>query len=338
VPAYGTLTDALGAGPVDCVHIATPNYLHAPLAREAIEAGKHVVCEKPLAMDAAEGAELLALAEAAGVVHAVNFNFRFYALARQAKAMVEAGELGAINLVHGGYLQDWLLLPTDWNWRLDPDLGGSLRAVADIGSHWLDLMGFVTGQRPVAVCADLATVVPVRSKPRRAVETFATGNRGAEAGSTEAEVHPVEIRTEDYAGVLVRWSGGARGAMSVSQVSPGRKNKLWFEVDGARASVAWDAEKGEELWVGRRDGPNALLQRDPSLLAPEARAVSSAPGGHAEGYVETHRALFAAVYRAIAGGPPAEPDYPTFADGLRSLRLGEAIARSAAERRWVDVS
>ena len=336
VTAFASLTDALAAGPVDCVHIATPNYLHAPLAREAIEAGKHVVCEKPLAMDAAEGEELLAQAEAAGVVHAVNFNFRFYALPRQAKAMVEAGELGPVSLIHGGYLQDWLLLPTDWNWRLDPDLGGGLRAVADIGSHWLDLMGFVTGQQPVAVCADLATVVPVRQKPRRAVETFAGKNAEAGAGPADAEDRP--IRTEDYAGVLLHWDGGARGAMTVSQVSPGRKNRLWFEIDGARAAAAWDAERGEELWIGRRDGPNVLLQRDPSLLAPQARAVSAAPGGHAEGYVETHRALFAAVYRAIAaGGSPDHLDYPTFADGLRSLRLGEAIARSAAEGRWIGL-
>nr|MBA3415231.1 Gfo/Idh/MocA family oxidoreductase [Chloroflexia bacterium] len=282
VPAYAALTDALAAGPVDCVHLATPNYLHAPLAREAIEAGKHVVCEKPLAMDAAEGAALLALAETAGVVHAVNFNFRYYALPRQTRAMVEAGELGPVTLIHGGYLQDWLLLPTDWNWRLDPDLGGGLRAVADIGSHWLDLMGFVTGQHPVALCADLATVVPVRQKPTRAVETFA--NKGAEPGGepSAAEAPPIEIQTEDYASVLLRWSGGARGAMTVSQVSPGRKNRLWFEIDGARAAAAWDAERGEELWIGRRDGPNALLQRDPSLLAAEARAVSAAPGGHAE--------------------------------------------------------
>ena len=338
VPAYAALADALAAGPVDCVHLATPNYLHAPLAREAIAAGKHVVCEKPLAMDAAEGAELLALAEAAGVVHAVNFNVRFYALPRQAKAMVAAGELGRVTLIHGGYLQDWLLKETDWNWRLDPDLGGDLRAVADIGSHWLDLMGFLTGQQPVAVCADLATIVPVRHKPTRPVATFANKDAAEREAEGIRKAEERQIGTEDYAGVLLRWSGGARGAMTVSQVSPGRKNRLWFEIDGAAAAAAWDAERVEELWIGRRDGPNALLQRDPSLLAAEARAVSAAPGGHAEGYVETHRALFAAVYRAIAaGGPPPQPDYPTFADGLRSLRLGEAIARSAVEGRWVEL-
>ncbi len=335
IPAFASLADALASGPVDCVHIATPNYLHAPLVREAIAAGKHVVCEKPLAMDAAEGEELLRLAEAAGIVHAVNFNFRFYALTRQARALVGAGDLGPVRLIHGGYLQDWLLLPTDWNWRLDPALGGDLRAVADIGSHWLDLAGFLTGQRPAAVCADLATTVPVRRKPARAVDTFA--NKGAAAPAGEAG-EEVAIRTEDYAGVLIRFDGGAHGVMTVSQVSPGRKNRLAFEIDGEWSSLAWNSERIEELWMGHRDRPNELLQRDPALLEPDARAVSEAPGGHAEGYVETHRALFAAVYRAIAeGGPPAEPDYPTFADGLSSLRLGEAIARSARENRWIEV-
>lgn len=337
IPAFASLTDALASGPVDCVHVATPNYLHAPLVREAIAAGKHVVCEKPLAMDAAEGGELLRLAEAAGVVHAVNFNFRFYALTRQARALVRAGDLGPVRLIHGGYLQDWLLLPTDWNWRLDPALGGDLRAVADIGSHWLDLAGFVTGQQPAAVCADLATTVPIRRKPARAVDTFSNKDTAASPGAGAGE--EIAIRTEDYASVLIRFDGGARGVMTVSQVSPGRKNRLSFEIDGEWSSLSWNSERIEELWIGHRDRPNELLQRDPALLEPEARAVSEAPGGHAEGYVETHRALFAAVYRAIAaGGPPPEPDYPTFADGLRSLRLGEAIARSAREQRWIDVA
>jgi predicted dehydrogenase len=334
IPAFASLTDALASGPVDCVHIATPHYLHGPLVREAIAAGKHVVCEKPLAMDAAEGTELLALADAAGIVHAVNYNFRFYTLARQARAVVAAGDLGPVRLVHGGYLQDWLLLPTDWNWRLDPALGGNLRAVADIGSHWLDLVGFITGQWPVAVCADLATTVPIRRKPTRPVDTFANKH----AGSAHGEGEEVAIRTEDYASVLLRFGDGARGAMTVSQVSPGRKNRLSFEIDGEWSSLAWNSERVEELWMGHRDRPNELLQRDPALLEPEARAVSEAPGGHSEGYVETHRALFAAVYREIAaGGPTAQPDFPTFADGVRSLRFGEAIVRSAREGRWVEV-
>jgi predicted dehydrogenase len=328
---YGSLAEALAAGPVDCVHIATPNHLHAPLAEEAIAAGKHVVCEKPLAMNVAEGERLLDLALSAGIVHAVNFNFRFYTLVRQMRAMVRDGSLGSVYLIHGGYLQDWLLYETDWNWRLDPALGGSLRAVADIGSHWLDLAEFVTGQEPSRLCADLHTFLPVRRRPSRPVETFSGKELAPEA------YEPVAMATDDYASVLLDFDGGARGAMTVSQVSAGRKNRLELEISGADASLAWNSERIEELWIGHRNRANELLLRDPPALAPEARAVSTSPGGHAEGYIETHRALFRAVYEAIAaGGPPAEPDYPTFAAGVRSLRLGDAIARSARERRWVE--
>ncbi len=331
IPYFADLAAALAAGSVDCVHVATPNALHAPLVRQALAAGKHVVCEKPLAMDAAEGAELLQLAEAAGVVHAVNFNFRFYSLTRQMRAMVASGAVGPVRLVHGGYLQDWLLFPSDWNWRLDPKEGGALRAIADIGSHWLDLAGFVTGRQPTALCADLATFVPVHQRPTVAVETFAGKSLRPDEYVEEA------IRTEDYGSVLLRFDDGAHGVLTVSQVSAGRKNRLALEVSGATGTLAWNSERVEELWIGWRDRPNETLLRDPALLAPEARAVATAPGGHAEGYVESHRALFASVYRAIAaGGPAADPDYPTFADGLRSLRLGEAIAASAREGRWVD--
>jgi predicted dehydrogenase len=328
---YDSLAAALEHEQVDCVHIPTPNYLHASLAREAIAAGKHVVCEKPLAMDAAQGEDLLRRATDAGIVHAVNFNFRFYTLVRQMRAMVQHGNLGPLYLIHGGYLQDWLLYATDWNWRLDPELGGSLRAIADIGSHWLDLARFITGQSPASLVADLATFIEVRQRPTRSVETF--------SGKTlqPDEYEPVRLSTDDYGGVLIEFDGGARGTMRVSQVSAGRKNRLEMEISGAESSVFWTSERVEELWIGHRNQANELLLRDLPALAPEARAVSTAPGGHAEGYIETHRALFREVYRAIAaGGPPAEPDYPTFADGVRALRLGEAIAHSARERRWVE--
>jgi predicted dehydrogenase len=330
VPYFASLAEGLAAARVDAVHIATPNALHAPLAEEAIAAGKHVVCEKPLAMDAAEGERLWRLATRAGVVHAVNFNFRFYTLVRQMRQSVRESVLGPLYLIHGGYLQDWLLTATDWNWRLDPLQGGALRAIADIGSHWFDLAEFVSGQQPAALCADLATFLPVRQRPMREVETFSGKELQAE------EYEPVPMATEDYGGVLVRFAGGARGTMRVSQVSAGRKNRLELEISGAEASLAWTSERVEELWIGHRNRANELLLRDPPALGPDARAVSTAPGGHAEGYIETHRALFRAVYEAIAAGePPAEPDYPTFADGLRSLRIGDAIARSAREERWV---
>jgi predicted dehydrogenase len=248
--------------------------------------------------------------------------------------MVHAGEFGTLYQIHGSYLQDWLLRETDWNWRLEPELGGELRAVADIGSHWLDLLTFIAGQPVVAVCADFATFLPVRRKPTRPVETFA----GKELRPDEYEAR--EIRTEDYASILLRFRDGPRGVLTVSQVSAGRKNRLAFELDGAQAAVAWNSERPEELWIGRRERASELLLRDPALLAPEARATTGYPGGHAEGYPDTFKALYRAVYAAIAaGGPPndGEAGYPTFAAGVRALRLGEAIAQSARESRWVEV-
>ena len=315
---------------VDVVHLTTPNHLHHSQVVQALEAGKHVVCEKPLALTSAESGELLALAERSGLVHCTNFNIRFYPVCQEARARAVAGELGEVWNVHGGYLQDWLLLPTDWNWRLEPEHGGSLRAVADIGSHWLDLVQFVTGLRVEAVLADLVTTIPVRRRPTGPVETFAAADG--------AERVDAPMASEDLANLLVRFGGGARGAAVVSQVSAGRRNSLRFEVDGSESSLAWDSERAEELWLGRRGAPNELLQRDPSLLHPVAAARTALPAGHAEGFADTFRELYRAVYAAVAaGGPPAEPDYPTFADGHLETVIAEAIARSHREQRWVEV-
>jgi predicted dehydrogenase len=326
---YGSLGELLEDDRIDVVHLTTPNHLHYPQVKQALAAGKHVVCEKPLALTAAESRELVELADAAGVVHCTNFMARFYPLVQQARSLLHEGSLGEIWNVHGSYLQDWLLRPTDWNWRLEPERGGELRAIGDIGSHWLDLVQFVTGSRIVEVFADLQTVIPIRRRPVGPVQTFA---------QTEAEGEDVAIATEDLAHVLLRFEGGARGAVVISQVSAGRKNMLSFELDGADAALAWNSERAEELWLGRRDRPNELLLRDPSLMKPAARETTTLPGGHAEGFAETFRELYRRVYRAVeSGGPPPEPDYSTFADGHWENVLGEAIALSSRERRWVKV-
>jgi predicted dehydrogenase len=242
---------------------------------------------------------------------------------------VRAGALGEIWNVHGSYLQDWLLRPTDWNWRLEPERGGDLRAIGDIGSHWLDLVQFVTDEHIVEVFADLQTVHPVRRRPSGPVQTFA---------QREVEGEDVAIATEDLAHVVLRFNGGARGAVVVSQVSAGRKNRLAFELDGAEAALAWNSERPEELWLGSRDRPNEVLLRDPSLLQPAARKATTLPGGHAEGFAEAFRELYRRVYGAVEdGAPAAEPDCPTFADGHWENMLGEAIALSSRERRWIDV-
>ena len=329
-PVYESYEDLLADEEVDVVHLTTPNHLHYPQAKQALDAGKHVVCEKPLAMTSEESAELVELAERSGLVHCTNFNIRFYPMVQEARERVRAGELGAVWSVHGGYLQDWLAEPTDWNWRLEPDKGGAMRAIGDIGSHWMDLAQFVTGQRIVEVFADLATVIGVRRRPVGEVETFAS--------AADVERVDAPMSTEDLAHVLLRFDGGARGSYVVSQVSFGRKNALRFEVDGSAGALAWDGERNEELWLGRRNGPNETLQRNAALMHPAAAARTRLPAAHAEGYADTFRELYRAVYAdAAAGGPAGEPDYPTFRDGHVENVLCDAVALSNRERSWVEV-
>ena len=330
--AYASLDELLAEPGLDAVHITTPNYLHKPMVEAAIAAGKHVICEKPLAMDTAEGEYLLDLAQKAGIVHATNFNFRFYPLTAEARERVQSGSIGDVYQIHGRYMQDWLVQDTDWNWRLEQDLGGEMRAVSDIGSHWLDLTRFITGQDVTAVCADFATFIPVRKKPLKPMETFA----GKELNPADYELK--EIATEDYATVMLHFSNGARGVVTVSQVAAGRKNHNVVEINGSKGSLAWNSERVEELWLGMRGAPSGILLKDPGLLHGAARSVAEVPGGHAEGFRDTFKMLYSRVYAAIeSGGPPAVPDYPTFADGVYALKLGDAILQSAREHRWVTL-
>jgi predicted dehydrogenase len=328
---YDTWQDLISDPAVDVVHITSPNYRHFPMAKEAIAAGKHVVCEKPLAMNSRESGELLRLATEVGIVHATNYNIRFYPVCHEARARVQRGDLGSIYLIHGGFIQDWLLYDTDWNWRLEPELGGSLRAVSDIGTHWLDLVGFITGLKVEAVMADFKTFVPVRKKPAQPVATF-TGKMIKAEDYVEQPIH-----TEDYASILLQFSAGARGVLTVSQVSAGRKNRLYFEISGSKSALAWDGERPNELWLGRRDGPNEVLIKDPSLLAPEARRFASYPGGHAEGFSDTFKQLYSAVYAYIHSDRRSPPDFPTFADGHAGMLLIEAIEHSARTQQWVKI-
>lgn len=331
-PAYESFEAMLEDERVDVVHITSPNDLHFRQVRAALEARKHVVCEKPLAINSLETAELVSLAENSGLVQAVNFNIRFYPQIREVRERVAAGDLGDVRLVTGSYLQDWLLYDTDWNWRLESGRGEELRVVGDIGSHWIDLMSFVTEQEVEAVMADLTTFIAVRQRTRQ-VETFANGQTDASPSRT-----PTEIHTEDAASILLRWSDGARGAVTLSQISPGRKNALSFEIDGSRSAVSWYSERPEELWIGHRDRANELLLRDPALLTPAAAGIASLPGGHAQGFADTFKELYRAVYRDVtAGGPSDRPDYPTFMDGHRAAVVTDAVARSARESRWVGV-
>ncbi len=332
--AYDNYAALIADPAVDSVHITTPNKDHLHMTRQALAAGKHVICEKPLAMNTHESAELLALAKAHPLlVTAVNYNIRFYPLIHHLRDLVQSGEIGEIYAIRGGYIQDWLLFETDWNWRLLPSEGGDLRAVGDIGTHWMDLVGFITGLKVDSLLADLATFVPQRRKPRQAVATFKSKE---ETAPTEYDL--VDIKTEDWGSMIFHYAGGARGVMTVSQVSAGRKNFLNFEISGSKGSVAWNSENPNEVWLGYRDKANGILIKDPSLMSASARRITSQPGGHAEGFPDTFKQLYSVIYGYIEQGDFNGPKpYPTFEDGHYELVLCEAIAASHTERRWVDI-
>ena len=321
----------LAASEVDVVHVASPNHAHADQVRTVIEAGKHVVCEKPLALNSEDTGDLVERARTSGVVNAVCFNIRFYPANHQARAMVSAGEIGEPRLITGSYHQDWLLRDTDWNWRLQPEQAGELRAVADIGSHWLDLTSFISGQRVVEVMADLHTLVPIRRHPPGPVETFATVD-------DSEELVEEEMTSDDAAGILLRYENGARGAVTISQVSAGQKNSVRYEVAGSESALRWFSAEPDDLFIGHRGRPNESLPRDPGLFAPEALRLVAYPGGHVEGFPDTFRALFGQVYADIARGAPSEnPTYPTFADGHDVVLVTDAVARSHRDQQWTAV-
>ncbi len=328
--AYESLDELLDDDRVEVVHVTSPNDLHVPQVSAILAAGRHVLCEKPLAMTSEESGRLVQLAAESGKVAAVNFNIRFYPLNQHLREAVRDGALGDVRLITGHYFQDWLLLESDWNWRLEPERAGPLRAVGDIGSHWLDLTSFVTGQRVASVMADLATFIPVRRQPARPVATFST--------ERATETVEREIRTEDVANILLRFESGARGAVAISQVSAGRKNSLQYEIDGSTGAAAWDSETPDHLWLGHRDRPNEILLRNPALMTPAGRAAATLPGGHVEGFGDTFPALFRAFYPDVLAGRISEsPPYATFADGHEEMLVGDAVLRSAHEGRWVDV-
>jgi predicted dehydrogenase len=315
---------------IQAVHITTPNTLHFPMAKAALLAGKHVVCEKPLAVSVEEAQELVALAAERDLRNCVCHNLRFYPMVQHMRSMRESGELGEILIVQGTYSQDWMLCETDWNWRADPQAGGPSRCMADVGSHWFDMAEHVTGLRVTSLCADLQTVHPTRRQPTRPVETFA--NKLASA----AETIETPVTTEDFGAVVFRMGPRARGAMTASQVSAGRKNRLAIEIYGTKAGVAWDQERPDELWIGHRDSPNQVILKDPSLLAPAARPFADLPGGHSEGYDDTFKQIFRRFYASIRD-PHASRDYPQFFDGLRQLFLLQAAIESHRTRAWQDV-
>ncbi len=315
---------------IDAVHICTPNAQHYAMAKEALEAGKHVACEKPLATTVTEARELVALAAQKGLRNCVCHNLRYYPMVQQLRRMREAGELGEILSVQGAYSQDWLLYDTDWNWRIDSKVGGVSRCMADVGSHWFDMAEHVTGLRVTALCADLKTFHTTRKEPKHAIETFANKLLGPE------DYIERPVNTEDYGAVIFHMGARTRGSVVASQAAAGRKNRLSIEVYGTKASAAWNQERPNELWIGHRDTGNNILLKDPSLLKPEARAYADLPGGHSEGYDDTTKQMFRHYYASL-GAPGVSPEYPQFSDGLRQLVILQAELDSHRTRGWIDV-
>ncbi len=316
---------------IDAVHICTPNAMHYQMAKDALLAGKHVLCEKPLATSVEQARELVNLARERALRNCVCHNLRYYPMAQQMRRMVEDGELGRILVVQGTYSQDWLLYETDWNWRIDVKAGGPARAMADIGSHWFDLAEHVTGLRVRSLCADLQTFYPTRKKPKRNVETFA----GKLLSGEDVEDTPVE--TDDYGAVMFHMGEATRGCMTASQVAAGCKNSLNFEVFGTKSSLRWNQERPDELWIGKRDSANHVMLKDPALMQTQARSYADLPGGHSEGYDDTFKQLFRRFYHSIANHS-APIEYPQMVDGLRQMVLLSAELESHRKHGWVEIA
>jgi predicted dehydrogenase len=332
--AYGSYEALIADPAIHVVHNTTPNFLHVPVVRAALAKKKHVVSDKPLAVTVDDARALRDAARAAGVVHAVTFNYRGNPLVQQAREMIAASEIGDVHYVSGAYLQDWLLEPTDFSWRLEPEKGGQSSAIGDIGSHWCDLVEYVVGDRIDSVLSDLSTVIQTRLKPETATEAF------AKSGSEKRR--EVTVTSEDLATVLLRFRKGAKGSVSVGQVCAGHKNGLWFEVNGRKASLRWKQEQQNDLWIGKRHEANAILPKDPSLLAPAARRYAHLPGGHQEAWADAFCNVLRDVYTFIAEGKTFAPGqavpFPTFDDGYRSACVVDAILKSHANGNvWTKV-
>ncbi len=330
---YPTVDDLLADPEIQVIHNCTPNHLHLEVNSKIIRSGKHVFSEKPLARNSAESAQLVALVEAnPQIVHGMNYNYRMNPLVQEMKHKVRQGEVGAVRLVHGSFLQDWLLYETDYNWRIEPEISGPSRCVADIGSHWMDSVQVVTGARIVEVCADLLTAFPVRKKPKGQVETFAV--------NVNAEYEEKQVATEDYGAVLFKMDNGAHGVFHVSEISAGRKVFLNFEINGTDASLYWNQENADQMWVGYRNQDNRLVMRNPNLMHPQARPYTYLAAGHPEGWNDAMRNNVFAFYQFIREGRRIGEhpcDFATFQDGHYLVRLVEAILESNASRRWVKV-
>ncbi|MGE5557214.1 MAG: Gfo/Idh/MocA family protein [Bacillota bacterium] len=331
--SFATVDDLLADPEIKVVHNCTPNNLHLEINEKIIKAGKHVFSEKPLARTSEESARMLALLrDHPEIVHGVNYNYRMNPLVQEIKEKIAGGEIGKPILAHGSYLQDWLLFDTDYNWRIEPEISGPSRCIADIGTHWMDAVQNVTGAKITDICADLVTVFPVRRKPKSQVATF-TVNRNA-------DYEEKTVITEDYGAVLFKMSDGMHGVFYVSEVSAGRKCYLNFEIDGTKASLHWNQETADWMWMGFKDRDNCQVIRNPNLMTPEARQYTSLAAGHPEGWNDAMRNNVHAFYKFIADGKVMGKDpcpFATFEEGHYLVKLTEAILLSSRTKQWIKV-
>ncbi len=332
--AFSDWKEMIDSGLVEVIHICAPNHIHYDIAKYALEKGLHVLCDKPLALTVEQAKDLVEVAKTAKGVNGLHFNVRYYPLIHHVKEMIERGDLGEIFAVNGSYLQDWLQLETDYSWRLEPEFSGESRAVADIGSHWCDAVEYMTGMKIEKVCADFATFHETRKKPLKPVASYAGMMLKPE------DYQDVPINTEDYASVLFKMGGKVHGNFTVNQAYAGRKNRIYFEICGTKGSIAYDTERPNEMWIGRRESNNEVILKDPSRVYPGAQAVIGFPGGHCEGFPDTSKYLFKEFYTYIREGGKEKGlpvTFPTFEDGLRELVICETIVASAKAEAWKEV-
>lgn len=325
---FTDINDALKQDDIDVIHICVPDDLHYEYVKLSLKAGKHVVCEKPLTVNSKQSKELLDISKKVNRVCAVCYNLRYYPLIHQVKSEIKSN----IIAVHGGFLQDWLLYKNDWSWRMDPNSESRLRAIPDIGSHWFDMVNFMTGLEVEYVFADLLTYHKTRNKPKGIIKTF------SKTQGSNVEHEEVDIKTEDFGSVLIRFKNGSKGVCIVSQVSAGRKCNLNFEIDTESESFSWTSEEPNNMLIGKRNEANKILTRDPNMMSSEASNITSYPPGHAEGYPDTFKHFFKSVYSYISENDyNIKKTFPTFEDGHRSILICDAILKSADEERWVSI-
>ncbi len=332
--AFDDWREMIDSGLIEVVHVCAPNDLHYEISKVALEKGLHVMCDKPLALTSEQAKDLVDIAAKSKGVNGLHFNVRYYPLIHHVKEMIERGDLGEIFAVNGTYLQDWLQLETDYSWRLEPEFSGESRAVADIGSHWCDAVEYMTGMKIEKVCADFATFHKTRKKPLKPVASYAGMMLKPE------DYTDVPINTEDYACVLFKMGDNVHGNFTVNQAYAGRKNRIYFEICGTKGSIAYDTERPNEMWIGRRETNNEIIVKDPSRVYPGAQAIVGFPGGHCEGFPDTSKYLFKEFYSYIcAGGKESglPVTFPTFEDGLRELQICEAVVESAKAEAWKEV-